>query len=365
MAFEGFPHLVGWELTLACNLRCRHCASSAGAVRTRELTLPEALAICEQFPELLVREVIFTGGEPFLNPGWAAIAAKLQDCNIKTGIVTNGLAITGDLIRQMKESGLKSAGISIDGPEAVHDGIRSVSGAFQKTVSGARHLAEAGIDLTVITSVTALNVTSLDQMFELVRSLGAWKWQLQPLFPTGRGQTHGDLHLSYDQFLQLGNFIREHGAIDPKHSLRIVPADSCGYFSELDLPEYGWRGCTAGLSSVGIMSDGRVKGCLSWPDWTAEGDLRHDDLWTIWFRESSFAHLRTFNPNQVEGVCQGCDCLAECAGGCEAMSLATTGKWHSDPYCYRRLLQLTQSDRSLPDEVCRQLDDRIAASGRT
>ncbi len=352
MAFEGFPHLIGWELTLACNLRCRHCASSAGVARRQELTLQESLDLCDQFPELLVCEVIFTGGEPFLNPGWAAIAAKLHDFKIKTGIVTNGLSISDDLIHRMKDCGLKSAGISIDGPADIHDRIRAVPGAFSKTVSGAQRLVAAGIDLTVISSVTGLNITMLDPMLELVRSLGAWKWQLQPLFPTGRGNADRELHLTYDQFLQLGRFIRERGVTNGKQWPRIVPADSCGYCSELDLEEYGWSGCTAGRSSVGIMSDGRVKGCLSWPDWTVAGNLRKEDLWTIWFRPSSFAHLRDFSAEHVDSVCGGCDRLPDCGGGCEAMSLAATGKWHSDPYCYRRLLQISQPDQPFAPVAC-------------
>ena len=60
MGYEGFPFIVGWELTLACNMRCRHCASAAGLPRARELTLDEALALCDQFPALAVQEVDFT-----------------------------------------------------------------------------------------------------------------------------------------------------------------------------------------------------------------------------------------------------------------------------------------------------------------
>ena len=341
MSFEGFPHLIGWELTLACNLRCRHCASSAGAARRSELTLDESLTICEQFPDLLVREVIFTGGEPLLNPGWPMIAARLRDLRIKTGIVTNGLSITDDVVQRMLDSGLKSAGVSIDGTDEVHDRIRGIAGALRKTIAGAERMVQGGIDLTVISSVTGLNIHLLDEMYALVASLGAWKWQLQPLFPTGRGSVDRELHLSNEDFLHLGRFIRKMSAntAGPK----IVPADSCGYCSELDLADFGWNGCSAGRSSVGIMSDGQVKGCLSWPDWTVEGDLRKDDLWTIWFRPTAFAHLRTFSASDMRGTCRECEKAVECGGGCEAMSLAATGDWHGDPYCYRRLMQATDS----------------------
>lgn len=338
MSFESFPLVVGWELTLSCNLRCRHCASSAGAPRTQELTLEESLAVCDQFPDLLVDEVIFTGGEPLLNPNWPAIAARLRDLRIKTGVVTNGLPLTPEVVRRMKDCGLHAAGASLDGPEEVHDRMRGVPGAFRRTLQGIGCLVRGEVDVTVITSVTGLNVSMLEEIYGLVCSLGAWKWQLQPFFPLGRGKQDEALYLSDEQFLQLGEFIQAVRQRALQHGLQVVPADSCGYFSPLDFAEFGWSGCGAGRWSCGITSDGHVKGCLSWPDSTVEGDLRKDDLWTIWFRPGAFSHLREFSVDDINGNCRGCDVAAQCGGGCQAMSLAAEGTWHADPYCYRRIL---------------------------
>ena len=64
MSFESFPFIIGWELTLLCNFRCRHCGSSAGTARQNELSTEEALALCNQFTDLLVQEVDFTGANP-------------------------------------------------------------------------------------------------------------------------------------------------------------------------------------------------------------------------------------------------------------------------------------------------------------
>jgi hypothetical protein len=86
--FEGFPFVIGWELTLACNLRCRHCGSSAGLPRTNELTLEEALALCNDLPALLVQEVDFTGGEPLMRSDWPVIAGRLSQLGIKTKVIT-------------------------------------------------------------------------------------------------------------------------------------------------------------------------------------------------------------------------------------------------------------------------------------
>ena len=36
--FPFKPRVVGWELTLRCNMNCIHCGSSAGEPRPNELT---------------------------------------------------------------------------------------------------------------------------------------------------------------------------------------------------------------------------------------------------------------------------------------------------------------------------------------
>src|SRR5262245_43046472 len=57
-----------WELTLACDLACRHCGSRAGRARPDELTRDEALDLVRQLAELGVQEVTLIGGEAYLYP---------------------------------------------------------------------------------------------------------------------------------------------------------------------------------------------------------------------------------------------------------------------------------------------------------
>jgi radical SAM protein with 4Fe4S-binding SPASM domain len=338
MGFEGFPLIIGWELTLACNLRCRHCASSAGLARKNELTLEECLSLCNQFPPLLVQEVDFTGGEPLLHPGWPAIARRLHELGIPTRMVTNGIGLTGDTVALMKESGLENVGVSVDGLEATHDYVRGLPGMFRRVAEGLQRSVAADLKPTVITAANALNIVELPQIAELLRGLGVRAWQLQPIFPSGRSSEAPELHLSADQYLELGRFVAEYGPRSRETGLEIRPADSCGYFTELAFgPE--WHGCSAGIAACGIMSDGRVKGCLSMPDELIEGDLREHDLWDIWFRPGAFAYTRDFQ-GENGGVrllgpnCTGCEHGLQCAGGCTSMSFTTSGQFHNDPYCF-------------------------------
>lgn len=336
MQFEGFPLIIGWELTLACNLRCRHCASCAGVPRPAELTLDECLAICDQFPALLVQEVDFTGGEPLLNPNWPRIAGRLRDLGIPARMVTNGVNLTHGTIALMKDSGLAGVGVSLDGLEQTHDYVRCLPGMFERVVEGLGRLVTADLQPTVITAVNALSLPELPRIHELLRSIGVRAWQLQPIFPSGRSLDASDLHLTPGQYMELGRFVAEWGPRSVGCRPEIRPADSCGYFTELAFgPE--WCGCSAGIAACGIMSDGRVKGCLSMPDDLVEGSLREQDLWDIWFRPGAFSYTRDFPESGCAALgpnCEGCEHGLQCAGGCSSMSYTTTGRFHNTPYCF-------------------------------
>jgi radical SAM protein with 4Fe4S-binding SPASM domain len=334
MTFEGFPYIVGWELTLACNLHCRHCASAAGLPRRNELTLDEAFALCDQFPALAVQEVDFTGGEPLLRPDWWRIAARVAEHGIKTRIVTNGLPLTPATVDRIREVGICTVGISLDGLEATHDEIRTYPGLWRRLLAAIQRTLEGGIQVGVITAVNARNLGELPALLSLLQSIGVTHWQLQPNLPRGRSGESPDLHLSDRQFLELGAFFRAEQPKAAEKGFAIVPADSLGYFTDLDFLEPSWWGCHAGLFTVGIMSDGRVKGCLTMPDDMVEGDLHENDLWDIWFRDGAFAYTRQFSVDKMGPHCQGCAMAEQCRGGCTSMSYVCTDRLHNDPYCF-------------------------------
>lgn len=334
--FEGFPLIIGWELTLTCNLRCNHCGSSAGLPRQGELTTEECLKICDQFPDLLVQEVNFTGGEPLLRPDWADIAMHLRDLGITTKILTNGMALGQDTISRMKDAGISGVGISLDGLAETHDYIRGRVGCFQNVLKGIKLVLGNDIPLTVITTVNALNVHELPALFELLRSVDVKRWRVQPIIPEGRVQGFTALRMDEKDYMALGNFFLQWEQRARTEGVELLSGDGLGYFDESILHDNPWRGCPAGLVSCGITSDGRIKGCLSLPDEVVEGDLRKNDLWDIWFHSDSFAYTRQFSKEKLGSNCKTCDRAEECGGGCSAKSYGNTRRFHNDPLCLRR-----------------------------
>ena len=337
LSFECFPLIVGWELTLRCNLRCAHCGSSAGYSRLQELTLREAENICDQFPDLLVQEVTFTGGEPLLSAYWYELANRIHKLDIDVKILSNGIALSRDIVSQMQDVGLRGIGISLDGLAATHDRLRGKDGLFNCLLEKMDMIQAVGLPLTVITTVHAQNIQELPQILEILASKGIQFWQIQPIFHLGRAADNERLQLSNSQFLELGDFVSQWSNHALAKGLKILPSDSYGYFTFRDTREPAWNGCPAGILSCGITSDGKVKGCLSLPNHLIEGDLRIDTLWDIWFKPDAFSYTRHFSNADLGPNCISCDLAEQCLGGCSAMSFGCTNRFHNNPFCFYRI----------------------------
>lgn len=346
MSFEGFPIVVGLELTLACNLQCKHCASSAtGKTRKHELSLRQLLNLCDQFPDLFVQEVDLTGGEPLLRAEWTKVTEHLRKLGIVVRMVTNGILLKENA-KKLADSGITTVGISLDGLEETHDYIREKPGLFSHIVSGIEAALAEGVPVAVITAVNDINIGQLPALQSFLRELGIKHWQLQPTFSIGRAWDN-EITVSNQTYLELGRYIRHLKAPCDTSAISIMPADGVGYFTDLDTRERPWKGCSAGISSCGITSDGNVKGCLSLPDHFNEGNLREQDFWSIWFAESSFAFNRQFSNGSLNDNCKGCSYGNQCKGGCAVISYAATGRLHNNPYCFHRLLNKSAT----PDPV--------------
>ncbi|HUW87359.1 MAG TPA: TIGR04053 family radical SAM/SPASM domain-containing protein [Candidatus Paceibacterota bacterium] len=186
------PMLVFWETTRACQLACLHCrASATSEPLPGELSTEEGKAFIDQvagfgrpFPIL-----VLTGGDCLLR----ADIFELVDYATSLGVpVALSPSVTPQLTPQMIErivaSGVKAVSISLDGAfPATHEGVRGISGHFQKTVDAIRALSAAGLTVQVNTTVMRSNVDELAKIALLVQEAGAHIWEVFFLVQVGRG----------------------------------------------------------------------------------------------------------------------------------------------------------------------------------
>jgi MoaA/NifB/PqqE/SkfB family radical SAM enzyme len=98
--------------------------------------------------------------------------------------------LTNDAITQLKQLGIQSFGLSLDGSSAErHDAIRGISGTFDRTIEAAKHAGTLGLPIQVNTLVSEETADDLPAIYELLRtSFPVMRWSLFFLISVGRGK---------------------------------------------------------------------------------------------------------------------------------------------------------------------------------
>jgi radical SAM protein with 4Fe4S-binding SPASM domain len=125
----------------------------------------------ESIRRLGVRWLVFSGGEPLMNPELPDLCAMLRAENIRLTLLTTGLLL-GKNADQVVAS-FDDVIVSLDGPPPVHDAIRRVAGAFALLRSGVEALRErrANFHISARTVVQKANHANLRETARAARSL--------------------------------------------------------------------------------------------------------------------------------------------------------------------------------------------------
>jgi len=100
------PRYAVWEITLRCDLACRHCGSRAGRARPDELSTAECLDLVGQMADLGVREVTLIGGEAYLREDWLEIVGAIRARGMIATTTTGGRGMTKERALAAAEEGL-------------------------------------------------------------------------------------------------------------------------------------------------------------------------------------------------------------------------------------------------------------------
>ena len=332
-----------WELTLRCNLRCLHCGATAGRPRADELTTAEALRVADELVALPATEVTLMGGELFLRSDWLKVAERLREGGVQLVVFTNGTLLTPERIAQLRALEPRTIGTSLDGGRATaHDAIRGVPGALDATLSGMDDLQAAGLRVSVITTITRRNLYELPAIARLLMGRDI-RWQIQIAGGGGGRLSRADL-LTELEFYLVALFIARMRNTHSWADLPVIGAHDIGYCStrlpSLRLPGQVWVGCGAGRNTLGIQSDGGVKGCLSLPGAFVVGNLREHTLAELWEGET-FAVWR--EPVTRYGFCADCPHGTVCEGGCTELAVTYSGRRGESPMCLYRIEQMLRA----------------------
>jgi radical SAM protein with 4Fe4S-binding SPASM domain len=339
------PRYVVWELTLACDLACRHCGSRAGKARAHELDAAEAAGVARQLAAMGAREVVFIGGEAYLHPEWLDIVRAATAEGLRCGLTTGGRALDAATCKSAADAGIRQISVSVDGLGPTHDRLRAVKGSFDAAIAALAHIRDAGLVATANTQWNRQNRPEVEALADVLLATGIRAWQVQITGPMGRAADRAEWLLQPADMLDLIPRLAAVAERAANLGCSVIAANNLGYFGpyESRLRAGGhFQGCAAGKYVLGIESNGDVKGCPSLPSAPyVGGNLRSAPLAEIWDRKQ-LAFARDRGTSELWGHCKTCYYAEVCQGGCSWTSHTLLGRRGNMPFCWHRADQLRQ-----------------------
>jgi radical SAM protein with 4Fe4S-binding SPASM domain len=350
------PVTAVWEITFACNMRCKHCGSKCSEAAPDELSEAESLDLCDQIGAMKLQYVTLSGGEPFMRPDWWKIAQRLKQRGVIPNILSNGWFIDEKIVARAVAVGVSNIGLSIDGLRESHDFMRR-PGSFDRIMQAYDLMRSVGLAASAITSINKRNLPELPALRQLLIEHGVYNWQIQVAMPMGHLAAHPELVIEPEDIESIIDFAYE---TMQQGGIEIDLSDCLGYYSEKDVAvrkasihqdSYSglWGGCPAGKYSFGIRCNGDITGCNSLRDTTGdfyrEGNIRQTLLRELWTRPGAFSWNRDLIKEKLEGFCQCCLYGHYCLGGCSSMKQSMGRTLGRNDYCLYHLAVKREADK--------------------
>lgn len=272
------PFSVAFTVTNKCNYMCRHCYNNSGENYYKELSDNDLLKITRQICEVKPMSVCICGGEPLVRGPIIYDIIKLlsDECGI-VNIVTNGYLISDTVLDELKNAGINTIQISLDGNSAfLHENMRLIPGAYDKAINAINKAANKGFKVAVSFCPNKLNIYRIEETCKLVKELGGNDFRVMPLILMGRGKNMINLKPSADEYLWLQQEINTMKEKYQTENFIVSWGDPLDHISRM--PENNKNNMNT--YSVEIRSDGKLLLCNYLP--IVVGDLKKHTVKEYW-----------------------------------------------------------------------------------
>lgn len=185
------PYALLAEITYRCPLHCPYCSNpvaaslceaprrpQAGGYSNGELTTEEWKRVIREASALGILQIGFSGGEPLARGDLVELIRAAREANLYTNLITSGIGLDDDRLRDLRDAGLDSIQLSFQSDESrLADEIAGAR-AHQHKLHVAAKIRDARIPLSLNFVIHRRNIDRLQQMIELAETLGAERVEL-------------------------------------------------------------------------------------------------------------------------------------------------------------------------------------------
>src|SRR3989344_353181 len=308
--------------------KCKHCIYSSGERNILEIPVKKIKTFLKEAVEIGANRIHIAGGEPFVREksdlyGVVEEAAKL---NLKPRVLTNGLTINKKNIKELKERGLYSLLVSIDGLEKYHNNMRGLSSSFSKAIEALMIAKNSKLITIVNTVVTKENIKEIVDVLDITTKIPVDTQSFVYLTPKSRAVQLKHLMPSLSDWKNVKEKIYKYYQL--KKSLHTRTRIQKGYIGEGERAYCRIKDKNNCL----IMSDGEVFPCVLFtasPSYSL-GNINKTSIKDIWFNSEKWKkYEEIFNKRRYS-----CDNCKNCEGGCIGFSnLLAKNIFECDPRC--------------------------------
>lgn len=356
------PQFLALHMAQGCNFRCSYCYNSSEMFRGRTMPIPVARRILEKaFQEIPAPSLTFDfmGGEPML--AFESIlevlryGRELEQRHQKRAaflMQTNGALLTEERVRVLLEHQV-GVGVSLDGPEELHDRHRlSAGGQGTHSQVEANLLRARDLGLQVTPLAVIDQPENYGRVLDYFVELGFEAMRFNYSNYMGRAKENLSFVPERAEAFHHGFMAMVVQAL--AHARRLgrplILNDLCFMIRNVDTKRRDYMcmrsPCGLGDSILSFSVDGNVYACEEYEENTKGrfllGRLEELDLGDLMALSET---LRGLKQRRVENIprCSRCHLRNVCGGGCTHKALAWFGELlREDPMC--RFYELTYTE---------------------
>lgn len=165
--------------TLDCNFRCPYCCEERREVSMNDETIENVIEYVKVIAKKVKRlNVSWFGGEPMLEyetikrftKNFQEIC-KTEGCDCKAKMTSNGYLFSDERIDELKDLGIESIQITVDGDEEHHDKSRPLEngeGTFKKVLDSVIKIAAKNIQVIFRINIDENNINSIPKLLDMI-----------------------------------------------------------------------------------------------------------------------------------------------------------------------------------------------------
>lgn len=331
MLFE--KSTVHFEITSECNHRCIFCYNQHqvfdNSKNKEYISFDFYKQIIDKFVELKVKNVIITGGEPFLHPEILPFIEYAKKRKLDISINTNGSLLTPEINQFLANYKIRLL-VSLHGTNSLFEKLVQVKtfDRVRKNLIDARKNYNLNISLQFVP--IKINFHHIREVVQFAKELGCYLQVGRYTDPCGISESTSSFGLTIKEYHSLFNEI-----LKIKRELKVPIGLGNGIpFCMIDeenlsndiLNLFNRCGCSLGKSIWALSPEGNIRACPQLSN--TIGNILTDSIKILSQKIEDLFNSSVITPE----ICQDCGIRILCCGGCRASGLVRNGAINSfDP----------------------------------